>query len=65
MAGITFGSVGDIISVGELAWNIAKALNRTRGSANEYQSLTKELELFNKALLQVASHWSQRLSFLL
>jgi len=53
MSGITFGSVGDIIAVGEIAWSIAKALNSSRGSAKEYQGLIKELQLFNKALLQV------------
>jgi len=55
MAAITFGLVGDIISVGEIAWSIAKALNGSRGSAKEYQNLVKELQLFNKALIQVRS----------
>jgi len=58
MSGITFGSVGDIVAVGEIAWNIAKALRSTRGSAQEYQKLVKELEFFNKALLQVGVYWS-------
>ena len=58
MSGITFGSVGDIVAVGEIAWNIAQALSSTRGSAQEYQSLVKELEFFNKALLQVGVYWS-------
>lgn len=57
MAGISFGSVGDIIAVGEIAWSIAKALSSSRGSAKEYQSLAKELQLFNKALLQVVAVW--------
>lgn len=53
MPGITFGSVGDIIAVAEIAWNISKALDSTRGSAKGYQDLVKELQLFNKAVLQV------------
>lgn len=48
MSGVTFGSVGDIIAVGQIAWNIAKALSSTRGSAKKYQSLIKDLELFKK-----------------
>ena len=55
MSGITFGSVGDLIAVGEIAWSIAKALNSSRGSAKEYQSLVKELQLFNKVLLQACT----------
>jgi hypothetical protein len=45
---ITFGSVGDII-----AWSLAKALTDSRGSAKEYQGLMKELQTFDRALLQV------------
>ena len=50
---ITFGSVGDIIAVGQIAWSLAKALTDSRGSAKEYQSLIKELQTFDQALLQV------------
>lgn len=53
MAGITFGSVGDIIAVSEIACNIISALSKSKGSAKEYHSLVTELQLFNKALLQV------------
>lgn len=53
MSGISFGSVGDIIAVGQIAWALAKALTESRGSAREYQGLIKELEGFDKALLQV------------
>jgi hypothetical protein len=54
MSGITFGSVGDIIAVGQIAWALAKALTDSRGAAKEYQSLIKELNSFDQALLQVS-----------
>lgn len=54
MSGITFGSVGDIIAVGQIALALAQALSSSRGSAKEYQSLVKELEKFDQALLQVS-----------
>lgn len=54
MSGITFGSVGDIITVGQIAWSLAKSLSDSRGSAKEYQGLIKELETFDQALLQVS-----------
>ncbi len=50
---ITFGSVGDIIAVGQLAWSLGKALNTSRGSAAEYRSLIRELGAFEQAVLQV------------
>jgi hypothetical protein len=46
--------VGDIIAVGQIAWALARALTESRGSAREYQGLVKELEGFDKALLQVS-----------
>jgi hypothetical protein len=51
---ITFGSIGDIIAVGQIAWSIAKAVNDSRGSAQEYQCLVKELQKFDQALLQAS-----------
>jgi len=54
MPGITFGSVGDIIAVGQLARALAQALSEARGSAKQYQGLVKELQGFEKALLQVS-----------
>jgi hypothetical protein len=50
---ITSGNVGDIIATGKVAWELARALTG-RGSAKEYQGLVKELEAFDKALLQVS-----------
>lgn len=53
MSAITFGSVGDIIAVGQIAVDLAQALSNTRGSAKDYQGLVGELQAFDKALLQV------------
>ena len=60
MSGVTFGSVGDIIAVGQIAWSLAKALSDSRGSAKEYQGLVKELETFDKVLLQVSPGFCQK-----
>ena len=65
MSGITFGSVGDIIAVGQIAWALAKALTDSRGSAKEYQDLIKELQAFDQALLQVGRMRSQIVTRLL
>lgn len=54
MSGITFGSVGDVIAVGQVAWALAQALTDSRGSSKEYQGLVKELKAFDQALLQVS-----------
>ncbi|KAF2500792.1 hypothetical protein BU16DRAFT_259008 [Lophium mytilinum] len=50
---ITFGSVGDIISVSLLVKDLLLALNDSRGSAAEYQALVRELYILDSALLQV------------
>ncbi|PVH79347.1 hypothetical protein DL98DRAFT_589416 [Cadophora sp. DSE1049] len=57
MSGITFGSVGDIIAVGQIALALARALTESRGSAKEYRQLVKDLESFDQALLQVIALW--------
>jgi hypothetical protein len=54
---ITFGSVGDIIAVVQIAWSLAKALADSAGSAKEYQDLIKELQTFDEALLHVCPHF--------
>ncbi|PMD60566.1 uncharacterized protein K444DRAFT_612697 [Hyaloscypha bicolor E] len=54
---ITFGSVGDIIAVGQIAWSLAQSLSDSRGSAKEYQGLIKELGAFERAVLQVVALW--------
>jgi hypothetical protein len=51
---ITFGSVGDIIAVGQIAYALAQALKDSSGSGREYQGLVKELQTFDQALLQVS-----------
>ena len=52
---ITFGSVGDIIAVGQIAWSLVQALTDSKGSAKEYQGLVKELRAFERAVLQASS----------
>ena len=50
---ITFGSVGDIISVCLLVKNLVDALGDSRGSSTEYQELVRELWVLERALLEV------------
>lgn len=54
MSTITFGSVGDIISICLLAKEIIGAIDESRGSAKEYQELTDELRSLERALLEAA-----------
>jgi hypothetical protein len=51
--GITFGSVGDIISVSLLVKDLLLALDSSRGSSSEYQAIVRELYVLDTALLQV------------
>jgi hypothetical protein len=50
---ITFGSVGDIISVCLLVKDLVDALDKARGSKAEYQSLIKELWILDRSLLEI------------
>ncbi|PVI02417.1 hypothetical protein DM02DRAFT_487375, partial [Periconia macrospinosa] len=50
---ITFGAVGDIISVCLLVKDLVEALDKARGSQAEYQSLTRELWILDRVLLEV------------
>jgi len=50
MSGITFGSVGDIISVCLIVQSIAKALSDSRGLASEFRVFVGELESLTAAL---------------
>jgi ribosomal protein S9 len=50
---ITFGSVGDIISVCLLVKDLVDALDKTRGSKAEYQSLIRELWILDRSLLEI------------
>ncbi|KAH8786401.1 hypothetical protein F5882DRAFT_403711 [Hyaloscypha sp. PMI_1271] len=54
---ITFGSVRDIIAVGQIAWSLVQALTDSKGSAKEYQGLIKELRAFERAVLQIIVLW--------
>lgn len=51
---ITFGSVGDIISLSILIKSLVKCLNESRGSSAEYQAVICELGSLDDALLGVA-----------
>lgn len=48
-----FGSLGDIIAICQIAWQLGKALDDGRGSAKEYQELRKDLRVFTEVLMQV------------
>ncbi|ORX97798.1 hypothetical protein BCR34DRAFT_456510, partial [Clohesyomyces aquaticus] len=50
---ITFGSVGDIISVCLLVKDLVDALDKARGSKAEYLSLTRELWILDRVLLEI------------
>jgi hypothetical protein len=52
--GITFGSIGDLIAVSEIAWSLSKALKDSRGSVKEYRCLEKELGTFSEAFRLVS-----------
>ena len=50
---ITFGSVGDIISISLLIKDLIKCLDESRGSSAEYQAIIRELWSLDQALLEV------------
>jgi hypothetical protein len=50
---ITFGSVGDIISISLIVKDLVKALDDSRGSAAEYQEVIRELWSLDRVLLEV------------
>lgn len=52
-AAFTFGSLGDIITISQLALQLARALDDARGSVGEYQALRKDLDTFAQILVQV------------
>lgn len=53
MSSVTFGSVGDIITVCLLAHSIVKALDDSRGSSAEYNGLISEIRSLECSLLEV------------
>ena len=50
---ITFGSVGDIITLSLLIKSLAKSFDDSRGASAEYQAITRELTSLEHALSQV------------
>lgn len=50
---ITFGSVGDIITLSLLIKNLAKSFDDSQGASAEYQAITRELTSLEHALSQV------------
>lgn len=50
---VTFGAVGDIISVCLLVKDLVDALDKSRGSKAEYQSLIRELWILDRSLLEI------------
>lgn len=53
MSSVTFGSVGDIITVCLLAKSIVEALDDSRGASAEYQGLVTEIRSLECSLLEV------------
>ena len=50
---ITFGSVGDIITLSLFIKDLAKSLDDSRGASAEYQAITRQLSSLEHALSQV------------
>lgn len=50
---VTFGAVGDIISVCLLVKDLVEALDKARGSKAEYQSAIRELWILDRTLLEI------------
>jgi len=52
---ITFGAVGDIISVGTLIVDLIELLDDSRGASWEYQALLEQLKILNYIICQADS----------
>lgn len=52
MMPITFGSVGDIISLSLLIKDLVKSLDKSRGSSAEYQAVIRELWSLDHAFIE-------------
>jgi hypothetical protein len=50
---ITFGSVGDIISICLIIKDLVAALDESSGSSKEFQEVRRELWALERALLEV------------
>ena len=53
MSGITFGSVGDIVSLCLLIKDLVKALNDCSGARRDFKQIISELESLERALLEI------------
>ena len=51
--GLTFGSVGDIITLTIVIKDLIKTLDEAKGASAEYQEITRELCTLDRVLLQV------------
>lgn len=52
---VTFGSFGDIVSLGIIIKDLVECLNNRRGSSAEYQAVVRELSSLDDALSHVKS----------
>jgi primase-polymerase (primpol)-like protein len=50
---ITFGSVGDLISISLIVKDLLVAIDESRGSSAEYKAVVNELWILDRALLEV------------
>ena len=55
--GVTFGAVGDIISLCIVIKDLVKALDDSRGSSAEYREIIRELWALDRVLLEVELLW--------
>ena len=56
---VTFGAVGDFISVGILIKDLAELLDDSRGSAWEYQALIEQLRILDQIINQARGFCQQ------
>ena len=56
-ASVTFGSVGDIITLCIIIKDLVKALDDSKGSSAQYQEVIRELWALDRVLLEVELLW--------
>ncbi len=56
-ASVTFGSVGDIITICIIIKDLVKALDDSKGSSAQYQEVIRELWALDRVLLEVELLW--------
>ncbi len=59
---VTFGSVGDIVAIAQIAAQLLKALSSSNGSAQEFQDLLVQLRTFHRCLDQVGAKTNRSLA---